>query len=154
MRTEIPSVQRGVGQGAKEACCRNLGKGPQGPAKQLPKKKKKKKNRASFCCSPVTSHSESSAQRRHGRSGYSEAPFHYKIPGPWITLVFIFFIFIIFFNFLAFWLFLGPLPRHMEIPRLGGLIKAVATGLHQSHRNSGSELHLQPTPQLAAMPDP
>uniref|UniRef100_A0A4X1VB04 TBC1 domain family member 4 n=1 Tax=Sus scrofa TaxID=9823 RepID=A0A4X1VB04_PIG len=36
----------------------------------------------------------------------------------------------------------------MEVPRLGGRIGAVATGLHQSHSNGGSEPHLQPTPQL------
>jgi len=35
-----------------------------------------------------------------------------------------------------------------------GLIEAVATSLRQSHSNSRSELHLQPTPQLTAMPDP
>ena len=35
-----------------------------------------------------------------------------------------------------------------------GLIEAVATGLHYSHSNSGAEPHLQPTPQLPAMPDP
>ena len=35
-----------------------------------------------------------------------------------------------------------------------GPIGAVATGLHQSHSNTGSKLHLQPTPQLIAMPDP
>ena len=35
-----------------------------------------------------------------------------------------------------------------------GPIGAVATGLHQSHSNVGSELRLQPTPQLTAMPDP
>ena len=34
-----------------------------------------------------------------------------------------------------------------------GQIGAEATGLCQSHGNSGSELHLQPTPQLMAMPD-
>jgi len=34
-----------------------------------------------------------------------------------------------------------------------GLIGAVATSLCQSHSNAGSELHLQPTPQLTAMPD-
>ena len=31
-------------------------------------------------------------------------------------------------------------------------IRPVATGLHHSHSNAGSELHLQPTPQLMAMP--
>ena len=35
-----------------------------------------------------------------------------------------------------------------------GQIGAVATGLHQSHRNTGSELRLQPTPRLLATPDP
>ena len=33
-------------------------------------------------------------------------------------------------------------------------IGAVATGLHHSHSNVGSEPHLQPTPQLTATPDP
>ena len=35
-----------------------------------------------------------------------------------------------------------------------GRIGAVDAGLHQSHSHSGSELHLLPTPQLIAMPDP
>ena len=35
-----------------------------------------------------------------------------------------------------------------------GLIRAVATGLHQGHSNVGSELHLRPTSQLTATPDP
>ena len=35
-----------------------------------------------------------------------------------------------------------------------GSIGAVAAGLHQSHSNAGSELCLQPTPQLMATPDP
>ena len=35
-----------------------------------------------------------------------------------------------------------------------GWIGAVAAGLHHSHSNAKSELHLQPTPQLMAMPDP
>ena len=34
-----------------------------------------------------------------------------------------------------------------------GLIRAVAASLHQSHRNSGSEPHLQPTPQLTVTLD-
>ena len=34
------------------------------------------------------------------------------------------------------------------------LIGAVATSLHQSHSNMGSELQLRPTPQLTATPDP
>ena len=35
-----------------------------------------------------------------------------------------------------------------------GLFRAVATGLHHSHSNRGSKPHLQPIPQLTAMPDP
>ena len=35
-----------------------------------------------------------------------------------------------------------------------GVIRAVATGLHQSHSNMGFEPCLQPTPQLSATPDP
>ena len=35
-----------------------------------------------------------------------------------------------------------------------GLIGAVAPSLHQGHSNVGSELCLQPTPQLTATPDP
>ena len=34
-----------------------------------------------------------------------------------------------------------------------GRIGAVTAGLRQSHSNVGSEPHLQPTPQLTAMPD-
>ena len=56
------------------------------------------------------------------------------------------------FFFWSFCSFLGLLPWHMEVPRLGGLIRAVAAGLCHSHRNAGSELPLQPTPQLTAMP--
>ena len=35
-----------------------------------------------------------------------------------------------------------------------GRIGAVAAGLHHSHSIAKSELHLGPTPQLTAMPDP
>ena len=35
-----------------------------------------------------------------------------------------------------------------------GRIGAVATGLFQIHGSTGSKPHLQPTPQLVAMPDP
>ena len=35
-----------------------------------------------------------------------------------------------------------------------GQIGAIATSLQQSHSNAGSELHLQPMPQLMAMLDP
>ena len=35
-----------------------------------------------------------------------------------------------------------------------GPIGAVAASLHHSHNNMGSELRLQPIPQLTATPDP
>ena len=35
-----------------------------------------------------------------------------------------------------------------------GRIRAVAAGLHHSHRNARSKLHLRPTPQLTATPGP
>ena len=35
-----------------------------------------------------------------------------------------------------------------------GRMGAAAASLHPSHSNAGSELHLQPTLQLVAMPDP
>ena len=49
-------------------------------------------------------------------------------------------------NFFFFFLpFLGPFPRHMEVtPKARGLIGTIATGLHHSHSNTGSEPHLQP----------
>ena len=57
-----------------------------------------------------------------------------------------------FFFFSVFLPFLGLLPQHMEVPRLE--IRAVVTGLRQSHSNMGSQLCLRPTPQLMATPDP
>ena len=35
-----------------------------------------------------------------------------------------------------------------------GQIRATVASLHHSHNNAGFELHLQPTPQLTATPDP
>ena len=35
-----------------------------------------------------------------------------------------------------------------------GRIRAIASGLRQSHSNVGSKPHLRPTPQLTATPDP
>ena len=37
--------------------------------------------------------------------------------------------------------FLGPYLRHMEVPRLGGQIRATAAGLHHSHSNARSLTH-------------
>ena len=35
-----------------------------------------------------------------------------------------------------------------------GQIRATAAGLHNSHNNAGSELHLKPMLHLVSMPDP
>ena len=45
-------------------------------------------------------------------------------------------------------------PEAYEGSQAGGLIRAVDAGLCQSHGNLGSELRLQPKPQLTATPDP
>ena len=60
--------------------------------------------------------------------------------------------------FLSFFLFVFCLFRAAPVAYGGsqarGLIGAIAVGLYHSHSNSGSELHLQPTLQLMATPDP
>ena len=52
-----------------------------------------------------------------------------------------------------FWLFRAS-PEAYGDSQARGRRGAVAAGLHHSHSNAGSELHLRPTPQLMAMPDP
>ena len=47
-----------------------------------------------------------------------------------------------------------PRPETYGSSQARGLIGAVATSLHHSHSNAGSRLHLRPTPQLRATPDP
>ena len=47
-----------------------------------------------------------------------------------------------------FFFFLGPQVRHMGLPRLGAEIRATAASLCHSNSKAGSELHLQPSPQL------
>ena len=51
-----------------------------------------------------------------------------------------------------FFFFLWPHLWHMKFPA-GVQIRAVAADLHHSHRNTGSQLQLQPMLQLAATPD-
>ena len=50
--------------------------------------------------------------------------------------------------------FLGPHPAAYGGSQARGLIGAVATSLRHSHSNTRSKLHLQPTLQLTATPDP
>ena len=67
------------------------------------------------------------------------------------------FFFSFFFFFFFFFFFSGSsraTPEAYGDSQARGLIGAVDDGLCQSHSNAGSELCLQPTPQLMAMPDP
>ena len=74
----------------------------------------------------------------------------------WIYLTFLIHIAKLIFRKVApfFYVFLGPHPQHCGGSQARGLIGAVAASLHHSHSNVGSELSLQPAPQLMAMPDP
>ena len=55
---------------------------------------------------------------------------------------------------IGFFVFFRAAPTAYGGSLARGQIRAVATGLHHSHSNAGSELHLRPTPQLTAMLDP
>ena len=55
--------------------------------------------------------------------------------------------------FLFFFVFSRATPAAYGGSQAMGWIRAVAAGQHQSHSNIGSELHLQSTPQLTALPD-
>ena len=54
--------------------------------------------------------------------------------------------------FFFFFFFFGVLPRALGLSWAGG--GATAASLCHSHSHRGSELHLPPTPQLTATPDP
>ena len=60
------------------------------------------------------------------------------------------FMYLMIFFFVFF--FLGMHLWLMEVPKLGGQIRAVAAVLHHSHSNARSKLW--PIPQLMEMPDP
>ena len=57
------------------------------------------------------------------------------------------------FYFFIFLLFRAT-PAAYGSSQVRGQIGAAGASLHHSHSNSGLELHLQPTPQLTATPDP
>ena len=59
-----------------------------------------------------------------------------------------------FFFFLVFFRFLGQLLQHMEVPRLGVESKPQPPAYARAIATRESELRLQPTPKLMAMPDP
>ena len=56
--------------------------------------------------------------------------------------------------FVCLFFFLGLHLWHMEVSRLGGLIRETAVGLYHSPSSARSEPHLQPTPQFKATLDP
>ena len=58
------------------------------------------------------------------------------------------------FLFFFFFVFSRAAPSAYGSSQARGLIGALATGLHQSYSNAGSELRLQPIPQLTATPEP
>ena len=51
-------------------------------------------------------------------------------------------------------LFLGPHPRHMEVPELRVKLELQLPAYSTATVAQGSEPHLRPTPQLTATPDP
>ena len=59
----------------------------------------------------------------------------------------------LFFLMYFFFLFTAA-PAAYEGSQARGPVRAPAAGLHHSLSNTGSKLHLQPTPQLTAMRDP
>ena len=63
------------------------------------------------------------------------------------------YVFIFIYLFIYFCLFRAA-PTAYGGSQARGLIGAVVAGLYHSCSNMGSELHLLPTPQLTAMPDP
>ena len=54
------------------------------------------------------------------------------------------------FHSFFFFFFLQLHLQHMEVPGPGAKSELLAASLHHSHSNTGSELHLLPTPQLLA----
>ena len=72
----------------------------------------------------------------------------------WINKTTILFFFNLFFNFLGLFAISWATPETYGGSQARGRIGTVATSLCQSHSNTESKPHLQPTPQLMATPDP
>ena len=79
--------------------------------------------------------------------GYEPKPFSFRDSALFVLFCFFFLLFFQFFLFRAALVAYGASQAR-------GQIRAAATGLHHSHSNTGSKLHLQPTPQRTATPDP
>ena len=69
-----------------------------------------------------------------------------------VYVIMLSFIFLLFFP--LFFVFFRTAPMAYGGSQARGRIGAVASGLRHRHSNAGSELCLQPTPQLRAMLDP
>ena len=67
---------------------------------------------------------------------------------------FLFILFYYFFSLFCLFAFSRAAPVVYGGSQARGIIGATAASIHHSHSNVGSELGLQPTPQLMAMPDP
>ena len=80
-------------------------------------------------------------------SGFFSCSYHYSLFGDLIRLQDFYFFFIIFFR---------AAPAAYGSSQATGRTGAAAASLchSHSHNHTGSELHLQPTSQLMAMPDP
>ena len=79
----------------------------------------------------------------------------WSVGGVILFILFIYlFLFLLFFFFFCLFAFSRVAPAAYGHSQARALIRAVATGLHQSHSNAGSEPSLQPTPQLTATLDP
>ena len=75
---------------------------------------------------------------------------NYKTLSKQKYLFFLFFVCFVFVFFAISW----AAPVAYGGSQARGQIGAVAASLHQSHSNTRSEPHLQPTPQLTETPDP
>ena len=98
----------------------------------------------SHCCHPSRSCSNARSLTHCAGLGLNHCPSAPKMPPSYATagtpFLPSFYLFI--YLFMSFLLFLGPLPRHMEVPRLGGQIRAAVDSLGQSHSNTRSKPHL------------
>ena len=83
----------------------------------------------------------------------SLSPLNYPDPIPWMVVKYILFYFTFLF-FCLFVFFFRALPTAYGGSQARGRIGAVASGLHQSHSNTRSELCLRPPSQLTATLDP
>ena len=61
---------------------------------------------------------------------------------------------LLFFAFVCFFWLIRASPVAYGSSQARGRVRVVVAALRHSHSNVGSELHLPPTPQLMAMPDP